>query len=132
MRTYLDAQFRLPYQVETRPSQEFSFEGAKIKLSNLKTDSTQTQNLKFLVPGEAFSRDYSEERDDLGFTEQQGRLLCMSGSIDMENRVSIGCAGALITYLQRKHPPASLSGVQVANLAFRIRSVEMLSFQGTM
>ena len=118
--------------MDTRPSQEFSFEAAKIKLINLKIDSTQIRNLKFLVPGDAFSLDYSEERDDVGFTEQQGKLLCMSGCIDMENRISIGCAGAIITYLQRKRPPECLSAVQVANLTFRIRSVEMLSLQGTM
>jgi len=122
----------LPYQVDTRPSQEFSFESAKIKLSDLKIDSMQDEKLKYHVPGNSFSRDRGEERDNLGFTERQGGLLHLSGSIDTENRVSIGCAGALITYLQRKSPPESLTGVRVTNLAFKIRSIEMLSLQGTM
>ena len=90
------------------------------------------ERLKFLVPGDTLSHGHGGEQADLGFTERQGQLLQLSACIDMENRVSIGCAGALITYLQRKSPPESLSGVRVANVAFRIRSLEMLSLQGTM
>ncbi|KAK2795607.1 hypothetical protein FQN50_009713 [Emmonsiellopsis sp. PD_5] len=124
-------QFQLPYHLDVRPSQEFSFEGARLKLSNLQLDGSRNET-RFLVPGDTFSVGQNGDETDFGFTDQQGRLLNLSGSLDMDNRVSIGCAGAIITYLQRKRTSECLSQNHPGNDKFRIRAVDMRSLQGTM
>ncbi|KAK2750532.1 MutS protein msh5 [Onygenales sp. PD_40] len=126
-----DVQFQLPYHLDVRPSQEFSFEGARLKLSKLQLDGPRNET-RFLVPGDTFSMGQNGDETDFGFTDQQGRLLNLSGSLDMDNRVSIGCAGAVITYLQRKRSAECLSQNRPENEKFRIRAVDMRSLQGTM
>ncbi|KAK2799306.1 MutS protein msh5 [Onygenales sp. PD_10] len=126
-----DVQFQLPYHLDVRPSQEFSFEGARLKLSKLQLDGSRNET-RFLVPGDTFSMGQNGDETDFGFTDQQGRLLNLSGSLDMDNRVSIGCAGAVITYLQRKRSAECLSQNRPENEKFRIRAVDMRSLQGTM
>ncbi|PGH21494.1 hypothetical protein AJ80_03162 [Polytolypa hystricis UAMH7299] len=124
-------QFQLPYHLDIRPSQEFSFEGAKAKLTSLGRGSS-SNGTRFLVPGETFSGGQNQDGEDVGFTEQQGRLLNLGGSIDIENPVSIGCAGAIVTYLQRRKTTNPEPGDTAAEEAFRIRSIEMISLQGMM
>ncbi|PGH07736.1 hypothetical protein AJ79_06213 [Helicocarpus griseus UAMH5409] len=129
--TETDEQFQLPYQVDVRPVQEFSFEAAKLKLSNLRLD-TARDDTRFLIPGETFTVNQNGDENDLGFTDQQGKLLNLSGVIDMDNRISVGCAGAIITYLQRKRAAECLARDRSANELFKIQSVEMRSLKGTM
>ncbi|PGH34737.1 DNA mismatch repair protein MSH5 [[Emmonsia] crescens] len=126
-----DDQFQLPYHVDIRPVQEFSFEGAKLKLANLRL-GTSRGDTRFLVPGDTFSLNQNGDENDLGFTDHQGRLLNLSGSIDMENRTSIGCAGAIITHLQRKRAAECLSRDRSGNELFNIQFVEMRSLKDTM
>lgn len=111
--------------------QEFSFEGAKLKLANLRL-GTSRGDTRFLVPGDTFSLNQNGDENDLGFTDHQGRLLNLSGSIDMENRTSIGCAGAIITHLQRKRAAECLSRDRSGNELFNIQFVEMRSLKDTM
>ncbi|GAB1196381.1 hypothetical protein APSETT444_005651 [Aspergillus pseudonomiae] len=42
------------------------------------------------------------DTESLDFTLQDGRFLHIPSSIDMENQVTIGCAGAVLTHLQRR------------------------------
>lgn len=120
----------MPYQVDVRPSQEFSYEVAKNKLASIKIGPSENEDVKFYVPGDTF--DESEYRENPGFTAHQGKVLHLSGYIDVENRVSMGCAGAVLTCLQRKRAADYLPGDQSAELAFKIKSIEMFSLQGTM
>ncbi|OAX78300.1 hypothetical protein ACJ72_07395, partial [Emergomyces africanus] len=126
-----DDQFQLPYHVDVRPVQEFSFEGAKLKLASLRLN-TSRDDTRFLVPGDTFSMNQNGDETELGFTDHQGRLLNLSSSIDMDNRISIGCAGALITYLQRKRAAECLSRDHSGNDSFNIQSIEMRSLKDTM
>ncbi|OJD19083.1 hypothetical protein AJ78_00956 [Emergomyces pasteurianus Ep9510] len=126
-----DDQFQLPYHVDVRPVQEFSFEGAKVKLANLPL-GTSRDDTRFLVPGDTFSMNQNGNENELGFTDHHGRLINLSGSIDMDNRISIGCAGALITYLQRKRAAEYLSRDRSGDWLFNIQSVEMRSLKDTM
>ena len=129
---YLDTQFQLPYHVDVRPSQEFGISGAKAKLANLQLDSDEHELARFLVPEDTFSREQRGGEEDLGYTEHQGRLLHLSSSVDLENRVSIGCAGALLTYLQRKRSARYLQDDQEGGEFCMVRGVTMLSLRGTM
>ncbi|KAL2382241.1 hypothetical protein RJZ90_003361 [Blastomyces dermatitidis] len=124
-------QFQLPYHLDVRPVQEFNFEGAKLKLASLPL-STSRSETRFLVPGDTFSLKQNGDENDLGFTDHQGRLLNLSGSIDMDNRISIGCAGAIITYLQRKRAAECLTRDSSGSELFNIKSLEMRSLRDTM
>lgn len=71
------------------------------------------------------------EPADMGFTLHEGRLLHISSSVDMENQVTIGCAGAILSYLQRRRATGTSIG-PLDNCAFRVTSLEMFSLQDTM
>lgn len=116
--------------MDVRPSQEFSYEVAKNKLASIKLRPSNDEDVKFYVPGDTFNE--SDYRENSGFTAHQGKVLHLSGYIDVENRISVGCAGAVLTCLQRKRAADYLPGDQSAELAFRIKSIEMFSLQGTM
>ncbi|QSS49524.1 mismatch repair protein [Histoplasma capsulatum var. duboisii H88] len=126
-----DDQFKLPYHLDVRPVQEFNFEGAKLKLANLRPD-TSRDDTRFLVPGDTFSPSRNGDENDLGFTDHQGKLLHLSGSIDMDNHISIGCAGALITHLQRKRAAECLAREGARDKLLNIKSVEMRTLKDTM
>ena len=83
------------------------------------------------MPEDTFSREQGGE-EDLGYTEQQGKLLHLASSVDLENRVSIGCAGALLTYLQRKRSARYLQDDREGNEFCMVRGITMLTLRGTM
>ena len=89
-------------------------------------------DLRFLIPGESFTWDDGQEQDEFGFTSRQGKLLRISGSINLDIRASLGCVGALLTYLQRQRSAEYLQDDPDAQQAYRITSMEMFSLQGTM
>ncbi|OJD26055.1 hypothetical protein ACJ73_02570 [Blastomyces percursus] len=126
-----DDQFQLPYHLDVRPVQEFNVEVAKLKLASLQFGTSRSKT-RFLVPGDTFSLNQHGDENDLGFTDHQGRLLNISGSIDMDNGISIGCAGAIITYLQRKRAAECLTRVSSESELFNIKSLEMRSLKDTM
>lgn len=127
-----DTQFQLPYHVDVRPSQEFSIQEAKAKLANLNLVSDDHELVRFLVPEDTFSREPGDGEEDLGYTGQQGRLLHLASSVDLENCVSIGCAGALLTYLQRKRSARYLQNDQEGSEFCMVREIAMLTLRGTM
>ena len=70
--------------------------------------------------------------DDLGLSSRHGRLLKLSSWIDLDNTISIGCLGAVLTYLQRKRASEYLQDDAEAERAYRVETVEMFSLAGTM
>ncbi|KAL1952661.1 hypothetical protein VTO42DRAFT_4562 [Malbranchea cinnamomea] len=126
-----DVQFQLPYHVDVRPCQEFSVEGAKVKLSSLNIHTASDDISRFLVPADSFSHEHEDERD-LGYTECQARLLRLASAVDMENRVSIGCAGALLTYLQRKRSARYLQDNHSRDDFCMVKAITMLTTRGKM
>ena len=88
--------------------------------------------MSFVTPGN--SNDYNDHNDvnDAGYTGRQGKLLRLSGKIDIESRLTIGCAGAVLTYLQRRKAVEYLPGDNDANLALQNLTVEMFSLAGFM
>lgn len=125
-------QFGLPYALDVRPSPEFNYDAAKNKLINLRIGSDAGPRVTFVTPGDAIAHGgYDEEIDD-GVAGRQGKLLRLSGWIDVDSRITVGCAGAVLTYLQRRKAVEYLPGDRAANLAFRIMTIEMFSLSGTM
>ncbi|EGE03201.1 DNA mismatch repair protein msh5 [Trichophyton equinum CBS 127.97] len=84
------------------------------------------------VQPKSFSHDGNVTGENVDFTEQQGDLLNIGGVIDMENCISVGCAGAIITYLQRKRATLSLQHGSLVAPAIGISAIGMISLQKTM
>ena len=121
----------LPYDVELRPPPEFSYEAALTKLANLDSVLSNAA-VRFLVPGENVNYEEHVQIDEVGLTNRQGRLIQMSAWLDVENKVSVSCVGAVISYLQRKRASEYLQGDPAAQLAYRVSHVEMFTFKDTM
>ncbi|KAH7388768.1 muts domain V-domain-containing protein [Pyrenochaeta sp. MPI-SDFR-AT-0127] len=121
-------QFRFPFLLEVRPPSEYHYDAAKSKLVNLRLSQEDSAGINFIVPGELAAMSL----DKAGAVGQQERLLRLAGIIDMESHVSIGCAGALISYLQRRRTATYLPGDHSAHLMFRVSTIEMFSLRDTM
>lgn len=142
----VDDQFRLPYLLEARPLGEFNYESSKRKLANLRLDSDEGPSITLTVPGDVIGTDSFEMHD-----ENSGRhehLLRLAGWVDVESRVTVctlhylttstmlttkvGCAGAVISYLQRRRATRYLPGDSSARNFFRISALQMFSLNETM
>ncbi|PYI12502.1 DNA mismatch repair protein Msh5 [Aspergillus sclerotiicarbonarius CBS 121057] len=126
-----DTHSYLPYQLDIRPSQEFNYSNARNKLVALEISSRHEQRIKFLVPHNGLADGEQLDAENLDLTLQEGKLLHMSGSIEMENTVTVGCAGVILAYLQRRRASMSTSNERASG-AFRVSSVEMFGLNGTM
>ncbi|CAO2650650.1 Nn.00g019420.m01.CDS01 [Neocucurbitaria sp. VM-36] len=122
-------QFRLPFLLEVRPHSEFYYDAGKRKLVSLRLGEEDGIRVSFNVPGDLTAVDQHDGDDAVG---QHGYLLRLAGWIDIESRVTVGCSGALIAYLQRRRVAAYLPGDQSAYLLFRISTLEMFSLRDTM
>ncbi|CAG8230586.1 unnamed protein product [Penicillium nalgiovense] len=120
----------LPYQIDVRPTPEFSYSNAESKLLALQISSTHEQRIRFFVPQNGLAGPEEVDPEEMGFTLQEGRLLHISSSVDMENPVTIGCAGAILTYLQRRRATAP-SSLEEGN-EYRIRALQMFNLRDTM
>lgn len=127
---YLVSSTYLPYQIDIRPTPEFSYSNAESKLLALEISSTHEQRIRFFVPQNGLAGPEEVDPEEMGFTLHEGRLLHISSSVDMENPVTIGCAGAILTYLQRRRAAAP-SPLEVGN-EYRIRALQMFNLRDTM
>ncbi|KAF1995853.1 hypothetical protein P154DRAFT_609734 [Amniculicola lignicola CBS 123094] len=121
--------FRLPFLLELRTSAEFSYASAKSKLANLMLDQDERPRVTFVVPGDVVPADPFDGENTAG---QLGQLLRLAGWIDIESQLAVGCAGALLSYLQRRRAAAYLPGDEAACLMFRISTLEMFTLRDTM
>lgn len=87
--------------------------------------------MQFFIPHGGIIGTEEMETEARGFTLQEGRLLHMSGSVDMENAVTIGCAGAVLAYLQRRRTIDMIPGTESSDL-FKVKSVKMFGLKDTM
>lgn len=118
--------------LEYRPSPEFSYESGKNKLINLRLFADGGPEISFVTPGTNDSYEDYGEGNEMGYTGRQGKLLRLSTWIDMESRLSVGCAGALLTYIGRRKALEYLPGSDDTSTSFRISTIEMFSLRGMM
>jgi DNA mismatch repair protein MSH5 len=83
------------------------------------------RNVHFLIPDNGLASEENILAGEVGFTSQKGKLLTLAGFVDLENKVSLGCAGAILQFLQ-KH---TTWGVQSPS---RVRHVEVFTLRGVM
>ncbi|KAK4543724.1 hypothetical protein LTR36_005369 [Oleoguttula mirabilis] len=125
-------QTRLPYLLECRPAAEFGYDSARNKLVNLRIGQQGGPRVTFVVPGDLVTEQDDYNNPDASFAGRQGQLLRLSGWINIESRITVGCAGAVLSYLQRRRATAYLPGDQASAAMFRVATVEMFSLSGSM
>ncbi|KAL4872765.1 muts domain V-domain-containing protein [Aspergillus spectabilis] len=121
----------LPYQLDVRPSQEFNHSDAKNKMVELEISTRHEDRFKFLVPHNELVDTDQLDTENMEFTLQEGRHLHMASYLDLENKVTLGCAGAILTYLQRRGSSGMVAGGTASEL-YQVTSVEMSTLSGTM
>ncbi|KEF51694.1 uncharacterized protein A1O9_12329 [Exophiala aquamarina CBS 119918] len=122
----------LPYDLEIRPSAEFEFNSALNRLLALQFTLDPGKNVQFLVPGPPASYDQDLLPEDLGLSTRKGRFLQLSSYLNLDNRISLGCAGAIAGHLQRKRASEFLPDDPNANLVWRVTALDMFSLKDTM
>jgi hypothetical protein len=82
--------------LEVRPPSEFSYESAKGKLANLRFGDSHALQRKFIVPGDIIldEPDYGDEKAP----GQQGRMLHLSGLVDMGSSLTVSDFYSYLTY----------------------------------
>lgn len=123
-------QTRLPYLLECRPHSEFGYESARTKLVNLRIGQDHGPTVTYTIPGDLVTDDGGY--DDDGFAGRQAQFLRLAGWINMESRLTVGCTGAVLSYLQRRRSTAYLPGDRDAELLFRISKIKMFTLKGSM
>jgi DNA mismatch repair protein MSH5 len=122
----------LPYETEVRPAHEFGYESALNKLTSVSCLSGHEHASEFLVPGECATFDEELQPEDLGLTKRRGKLFQISSWLDLNNAISIGCAGAIIGYLQKKRSVGHLPHDPGAASVLSVARFEMFNLGGTM
>ncbi|KAF2764623.1 hypothetical protein EJ03DRAFT_391948 [Teratosphaeria nubilosa] len=125
-------QTRLPYLLECRPNAEFGYDAARNKLVNLRIGQRDGPRVTFVVPGDVVAETDNHDDPEHSFAGHQGALLRLSGWINIESRTTVGCAGAVLSHLQRRRAAAYLPGDRGAAAMFRVTTVEMFSLSGMM
>lgn len=124
--------FSLPYVLAVRPSAEFAYEAAKNKLYNLRIGAPDGPQVTFVVPGDVIAGDEDGFGGDEDYPGRQGQLLRLSGWIDLDSHLTVGCAGAVLSYIQRRRASGYLPGDPAAHAMFRVSTMQMFSLTGTM
>jgi DNA mismatch repair protein MSH5 len=123
---------RLPYLLECRPNAEFGYDTSRKKLVNLRIGQRDGPRVTFVVPGDILPQTGSRAADDYEQPDRQGQLLRLSGWINLESRLTVGCAGAVLSYIQRRRATSYLPGDGDASGMFRVGTIEMFSLSESM
>ncbi len=67
-----------------------------------------------------------------GFNGRKGRMLVLSSSVDLESRLSVGCAGAVITCLQRRKAVNHITSPDNTQSVFIVSAISMFNLDKTM
>lgn len=125
-------QTRLPYLLECRPSPEFGYDSARNKLVNLRIGQRGGPAVTYVIPGDVVTHDEDPGDGEGGPTGRQSQLLRLSGWVNLESKSTVGCAGAILSYIQRRRATTYLPGDNDSESLFRVGTVEMFSLRDSM
>ncbi|KEQ73926.1 mismatch repair protein 5 [Aureobasidium namibiae CBS 147.97] len=127
------AVYGMPALRSARPVSEFSYDSARSRLVNLKLGHEDGPRITFMTPGD-LTAESSEDcmAGDGAVESRQGQLLRLAGWIDVDSRVTVGCAGAVLAYIHRKRAATFLPGDVAAQTMHRISTIEMFTLAGSM
>ncbi|KAI0599362.1 muts domain V-domain-containing protein [Biscogniauxia sp. FL1348] len=118
------------YVLRNLNSSDFRYETARDKLLGLDLGMDSRPSMLYTS---VVDQDMAETDDcDAPEGSRQGRLMQLGTSINIESRVTIGCAGAVLNDIQRRRTAQYLPNDPDASVAFRIRSVEMFALFDSM
>ena len=110
----------VPYSVQVRPASEFAYDNAKRKLIALRIGEENGPVVN--VP--------TDMHNVAGEDQMRGNLLRLVAWINMDSCITVGCAGAVLSCLQRKKA-VGMYGNDV-NERLHIGSIEMFSMADVM
>jgi DNA mismatch repair protein MSH5 len=110
----------MPYSVQVRPASEFAYDSARSKLIALRIGEENGPVVN--VP--------TDMHNVAGENQMRGNLLRLVAWINMDSRITVGCAGAVLSCLQRKRA-VGMDGDDV-NERLQIGSIEMFSMADVM
>ncbi|KAI1770907.1 muts domain V-domain-containing protein [Hypoxylon cercidicola] len=118
------------YVLRNLNSTDFRYEAGREKLLGLNLEMPGRHNIIFT----SVVDDIVDEMDEFDAQEnfRQARLMRLGTSINLESRLTIGCAGAVLGDIQRRRTAHYLPNDPDALVAFRIRSVEMFALFDSM
>ena len=67
----------------------------------MQPDTNKQSGMAFVTPGYGEAYEDSVQQEGLGFTQRHGKLLRLAAAIDMDSRLSVGCAGAILAFIGR-------------------------------
>lgn len=100
---------------------------------NLRLGEADGPRVTFIVPGDVVADEGDAYHGgEAAYAGREGQLLRLSGWIDTDSRLTVGCAGAVISYIQRKRAATFLQGDNAAQAMHRISAVEMFTLRDSM
>lgn len=75
------------YILDSRPSSDFKYETAKIKLANLELSNNGAPNIMFMTPGDNISGDFTDENGRM--SGRQGQLMKLAGLVDLDSKLTV-------------------------------------------
>ncbi|ETS87538.1 hypothetical protein PFICI_01366 [Pestalotiopsis fici W106-1] len=115
------------YVLRSLTTSEFKYESAKEKLLGLYIESREEQGMIFASVVDEQADDQHDQHGSM-----LGSLMRLGTSINLESQLSIGCAGAVLSDLNRRRTAEYLPGDLDATIAFRIKSIEMFKLFDSM
>ncbi|KAI1130465.1 muts domain V-domain-containing protein [Nemania abortiva] len=117
------------YILRNLNSADFRYETGKNKLLDLHLgiDGPQSMLYTTVVDDSVLEADNDHSRGS-----RQGQLMRLATFVNLDSQLTIGCAGAVLSDIQRRRTAQYLPNDPDAQLAFRIRTVEMFSLFNSM
>lgn len=79
------------YIIDRRPSSEFCYEAANVKLLNLDINGNDLANIVFTTPGDDLTTDVIHETVSSETSGHIARQMRLGGSINLECRLTVRC-----------------------------------------
>jgi DNA mismatch repair protein MSH5 len=105
-----------------RPATEFTYFSAKSKLCSLQIGESRGPTLTLQIP--------TDPHQVSGNEHSRSDFIKLSAWINTDSKVSVGCAGAVLSYLQKKKTVETMGAGQDATL--HICNIEMFSLADVM
>lgn len=99
---------------------------------NLHLFADGSSDVSFTTPSDNDPYNDYGDGNHAGRTGRQGQLLRLSASIEIESRLTIGCAGALLTYVARRKAVERVPDDIDANNSFSVIRLQMFTLKETM
>ena len=132
--------FQDAHVYESRPAHEFAYDSSRTKLEDLlhsieelhRNSVDAMSHMSFVAPGDEDADQGSIASLDPGLSARKGRTLRLSAMVDLDSKVSVGCAGAVLNYLQRRKAGQCLPREGHTATAFQISTIEFFSLKDVM